>query len=102
MSEPHVVLKLDAFGRGTLFVDGVSLGHLCRATTIEGRVGHLTAVTLELHGVLVEAEVNVQTTQLVASLIGQRPSHTQPELTAFSDAEWRRFAPHAEDHDRGA
>jgi hypothetical protein len=93
-----VVLKLDEIGRGTLVVNGVSLGHLCRATTISGRVGQLTTVTLELHGVAVEAAVDARTTQLVAALV--RPA--VPDLSAHSDAEWRRFAPHAEDSGRGA
>jgi hypothetical protein len=103
VSAPHVVLRLNEIGRGTLVVNGVSLGHLCRATTIEGRVGSLTTVTLELHGVCVEAEVDVRTTHLVASLVRPtRVSPAEPDLTAHSDAEWRRFAPHAEDSGRGA
>ena len=59
MSVKHVVLKVDAVGRGSIEIDGEEIENVCGAK-VHSSVGELTTVELTLVDVEVEAHVDVQ------------------------------------------
>lgn len=71
----HVELALTAGGKGSIIVNGVDLSHCTRAVTVRSAVGEATTVTLEIHGVRVEADAEA----FVQSLpIAPRPRGDDP------------------------
>jgi hypothetical protein len=70
-----VLLKVNQFGQGTLFVDGQELTTVARLVEIRSRVGELTRVIVELVNVTVEADIK--------GLV---------DVTAMDDG-YRRFVP---------